>query len=240
MVKRIIKIIVLIAIVGYIAFLAFKKVDSMLLSDFDVINHQSLYAENGYPVYAKQLLTSSTAYFISDIALVSAEMSDKRMYSAYVDNDKRKELKVGYDVFVPKAQDVLRRGFQWDDTENYYMGKIISISNDINWETGLYRVNVRMNSVLPKEPFYSAKTVKDIKRNIIVAPIINLENTGGKYYAWLIDDESKAIRSEVVTGICDGYNCEIKRGIKLGDLLITSDIKQLENGLLLNNVEVGK
>ncbi len=239
MLGKSIKIVIGLGVLGLIATISIQKINKNVLSDFDVVNHYSIYKENGFPVYAMPTAKPNEVYFITDIAITKDNSANARMYSAYVDEDKRKALKIGYEVFVPREQDTLKQGFNRLTPEKYYMGKISSISNSRDWQTGLYRVNVTMNEALPQEPFYSAKTVAAIKKNIVVAPISALENTDGNYYAWTIEEDNTAKRTMLQTGICDGYNCEIISGLSAGDLLITSDLKKLENGLLLNNVGRG-
>ncbi len=232
---RIIKIAVTTVIIAIIAIVSIQKINSNVLSDFDVVSHYSIYEKNGFPVYSAKTAQPSETYFITDIAFVKDNSANARMYTAYVDDDKRKALKVGYEVFVPKEQDTLRKGFNRQNPHQYFMGKISSISSSRDWQTGLYRVNILMDTVLPQAPFYSAKAVVEIMKNIVVAPIANLENTNNTYYAWTIDSENKARRNELRTGICDGYNCQIISGLNAGELMITSDLKELKDGMLLNN-----
>ncbi len=238
---KIIKIGIGLAIIGLLAFVSMQKINAMVLSDFDVINHQSLYAKNGFPVYSMPAVQPEQVYFITDIAFTKDNSTNANTYTAYVDEDKRKALKVGNEVFVAKEKETLSSGFnRINAEEKYYMGKITAISNSRDWQTGLYRVNVLMNTALPKEPFYSAKAVTNIMKNIVVAPISTFESTGGKYYAWTIEKDNTAKRTELTIGICDGYNCQILSGLNKDDLLITSDLKKLEEGLLLNNRGMAK
>ncbi len=229
-----IKLLVVIAFFGVIGRVSYVKIHEKILEDIKVVNHNSLYAENGYPVYTADIDKNNTAHFITDITL-DGNNNDNRRYYSLVSQDKAKQLKVGSTVYVPKDEKALRTGFSWSDTSKYDIGKIVSVSSEADWRTGFYNVAILLDKELPKLPFYSAKVVTTTKRNIVVAPITNLESSEGNYYAWLVGDNSSAIKNLVETGVCDGYNCEIISGIKAGDKLVTSDTKLIEAGMLLND-----
>ncbi len=229
-----IKLLVIIGFFVWLGDFSQKKINAKILEDIQVVNHNTIYQEKGYPVYTKELKKSEVAYFITDITLNGLNNTGKS-YKALVSQDKINSIEVGNKIYVPKNEDALRTGFSWQDSSKYTIGKVVSLSQVPDWQTGFYQVNIELDDELPKQPFYSAKIVNSVKENIVVVPIANLDNIEGSYYAWLADDTSKAFQSLITTGICDGYNCEIISGLKAGDSIITSDRKLLTEGMLLNN-----
>ncbi len=234
-----IKILVVIAFFAGLSYVSYMKIHAKILTDEKVANHTTIYAEKGYPVYSTVIEKSNVAYFITNITFANNNNNSNR-YVALVSQDKAKTIKVGSAVYIPKNEIALREGFSWDDTATYNIGKVTAVSKEADWRTGFYQVTIQLQDKLPELLFYSAKVVSATKKNAVVAPIANLVTSDGKYYAWLIDENSKAVYSPLKTGICDGYNCEIISGIKSGDTLVTSDAKLITDGMLLNNIGENK
>ncbi len=229
-----IKLLVVLAFFGWLADISLKKIDAKIIEDIQVVNHHTIYKEDGYPVYTRIVEESELAQFITDITL-NGSNNNKNNYKALVSQDKANTIEVGNKVYVPKNEDALRTGFSWNDTSKYTIGKVVSVARVADWQTGFYQVNIELEEELPKQSFYSAKVVSSTKQNIVVVPIANLESADGKYYAWTADENLQAVQTLINTGICDGYNCEVISGVKAGDVLITSDKKLLTQGMLLNN-----
>ncbi len=229
-----ISLILILALFGWLVNVSLKKIQSKTGEEADVISHYSIYQEQGYPVYTKELQESKVAYFITDITL-NGTNNNNNIYKALVSQDKVSLIEIGNKVYVPKNEDALRTGFSWEDTSKYIVGTVTSLSRVADWQTGFYQVNIQLEKELPKNPFYSAKVVSTIKENIVVVPIANLDSINGEYYAWLYDDKMQAVQNLINTGTCDGYNCEVISGVNAGDRIITSDRKLLTKGMLLNN-----
>ncbi len=225
---------IVVGLFGWLGHYSYEKINAKILENIQVVNHSTIYENEGYPVYTTELTKSERAYFITDITLDGNNNNHKK-YTALVSQDKARTLKVGSNVYVPNNEEALRTGFSWEDTAKYTVGKITSISNVADWKTGFYQVNIELDKELAKQPFYSAKVVQTTKENIVVVPISAMDSIAGKYYAWIHDENSQATKHLVETGICDGYNCEVISGLEAGDTIITSDRKLLIEGKLLND-----
>ncbi len=228
-----ISLLVILASCTWLGLYSYKKINTKIIEEISVVSHLSIYEENGYPVYTEELVQNKEAFFVTDISLDGIN-NKKNNYDALVSQDKAKTIKVGNKVYIPKTEETLRNGFTWEDTSKYTTGEVVYVSKEADWKTGFYKIGIKLEEELPKQPFYSAKVVNAIKKNIVLVPIVTLDSKNGSYYAW-IDENSKAVQKAITTGICDGYNCEIISGLVAGDRIITSDRKLLTEGMLLNN-----
>lgn len=232
---RIIKIISIVVFVAAITLASLIKINDVVLKDFDVINLHKIYLEKGIPVYTLAMKKVKSAMFIKDIALVKETGSS---YLALVSRDFLKFISIGSTVYVPKSGPATG-GYIAKEFGAYYTGKVVYVASEPDWQTGFYKIRIQMKEKLPERTFHTAKIVFAVKSNTMMIPITVLENTAGKLFAW-VDDNSTAMRIEVKTGVCDGYNCEVLKGLKPGDNVISSDIKKLKPGVLIRNMGENK
>ncbi len=224
---RWIKLLVIFGVIGFLIYFSFKKIDEIILRDIEVVNLEKIYNEKGFPVNVKKVMLHDKSIFIKDLAFV--KLPNSKLYRAYSDTDLIKSIKVGSDVLFPRTIKVDGRDVLEDKNSKIILGKVVRVSGTKDWRTGFYAIDISFDEKLEKSTFYSAKVVFLEYRNVITVPRTYLQILDDNYFAWIVEDNvSKEL--ELNVPLCDGYSCYIKSGLKVGDLIISSDTKKLFDG----------
>ncbi len=237
---RWIKLVVIFGVIGFLIYFSFKKIDEIILRDIEVVNLEKIYNEKGFPVDVKEVILHDKSVFIKDLSFV--KLPNSKLYRAYSDADLFKNIRVGSDVLLPRTIKVDGRDVLKDESSKIILGKVVRVSNTKDWRTGFYAIDISFNEKLEKSTFYSAKVVFLEYKNVITVPRTYLQILDNKYFAWIVQDNvSEEVKLNVP--LCDGYSCYVKSGLKVGDLIISSDTKKLYNGkkvLIANDKESQK
>ncbi len=99
------------------------------------------------------------------------------------------------------------------DTAVYYYGNAI-----IDNRNGPLRIGMTTQNTI---------TVAEA-RDVLLAPLVAVRREGKRKFVRLLTSEGTVERREVVTGLADGINVEIRSGLKEGDAVITAELTQQE------------
>lgn len=174
---------------------------------------QHAYAEYGFPVFASKIVKARVHFF----APISIEKVDGD-FVAIVDRDVHSKI-------YPGSLVLLRR-----DKKNYLEGNVVSISNIVDLDSGGYRIMIKFNSSVKLDNSFETALVSVLSTNTIAVNNDNIGVDNGGSFVWLVKND-KFHKQYVKTGKEDGFKTEIKSGLKIGDVVVTSDLKQIKENV---------
>lgn len=125
----------------------------------------------------------------------------------------------------------------WGD--QVFEGEIVGIDSRINEETLNLRVRIHFNNDERKlKPGMLVSA--NMEFPAIEAPIIPvqaLEYSGTKRYVYVVGDDSKATRSEVVLGARVDNFVVIEKGLEIGEKIVVQGIVNMRDGASIKEVD---
>ncbi len=118
-----------------------------------------------------------------------------------------------------------------DGTE--FAGVIISVSNEVDIQKGLYRVEAQSLDPLISLPYDSSIKLRAASRKSVDAltvPVDCVYYDGEQAFVY-INDHGTAKRRDVATGLSEGGSVEIKDGLSADEFVITSWGAKLKDGM---------
>jgi len=228
---RWIKLICVFLIIGVIVYFSFVKINEIIIKDIKVVNLDKIYKEKGFPITVKRIERLKDKMFVKDIAIIKKPNS--ALYESFISPDLIKDIHIGSLLAIPNTIKVDGVETFIDNSAPYISGKVMYIDKNINWQTGFYRIDIKLNEKPQPSTFYTGKIVFKEISNVIAVPITYLQPVGDNYYAWIVKD-NQSEQVDIKTGLCDGYACSIVSGLRSGDLVVTSDTKKLYDGMKVN------
>ncbi|MBE4606402.1 efflux RND transporter periplasmic adaptor subunit [Vibrio navarrensis] len=119
-----------------------------------------------------------------------------------------------------------------------FQGKIVGIDSRINAETLNLRVRIQFanpeNKLKPGMLLNTALAFPAIEAPII--PVQALEYSGTKRYVYVIDENNKARRTEVLLGARVENQVVIESGVNIGDKIVVQGIVNMRDGVLVKEL----
>jgi RND family efflux transporter MFP subunit len=119
-----------------------------------------------------------------------------------------------------------------------FQGKIVGIDSRINAETLNLRVRIQFanpeNKLKPGMLLNTALAFPAIEAPII--PVQALEYSGTKRYVYVIDENNKARRTEVLLGARVENQVVIESGLNIGDKIVVQGIVNMRDGVLVKEL----
>ncbi|EJL6396722.1 efflux RND transporter periplasmic adaptor subunit [Vibrio navarrensis] len=119
-----------------------------------------------------------------------------------------------------------------------FQGKIVGIDSRINAETLNLRVRIQFTNperkLKPGMLFNAALAFPAIEAPII--PVQALEYSGTKRYVYVIDENNKARRTEVLLGARVENQVVIESGVNIGDKIVVQGIVNMRDGVLVKEL----
>lgn len=118
------------------------------------------------------------------------------------------------------------------------VGKVKTVS-PVADSTNTYPVKIEIENAdgAIKAGMFAKVNFVEVKNDdAVVLPVDVVLETGGKKYVYSIDNENKAYKIEVETGLDNGTDVQITKGLKVGDTVIVSGQNYVEDGTLVKVV----
>lgn len=124
----------------------------------------------------------------------------------------------------------------WPDT--VFNGELVAIDSRINEETLNLRVRLQFNNaenrLKPGMMMVAELTFPEVNKLII--PVQALEYSGTKRYVYLITEENKVKRSEVILGARIKNQVLIESGLTINDKIVVQGLVNLSDGLTIKDL----
>ncbi|KEY91713.1 membrane protein [Candidatus Photodesmus blepharus] len=124
----------------------------------------------------------------------------------------------------------------WGDTE--FFGEVVGIDSHMNRDTLSFRVRVLFKN--------SSKKLKPgmlISANIIfspmqvsIIPVQSIEYSGNKRFVYVISQDSKVIRTEVILGSHIGNSIVVERGLEIGQKVVVQGTVNMRDGISVSEL----
>lgn len=192
-----------------------KIAEIKLNSEKSIDSLEKEYAKNGFPVFAEKIANANLNFF-STITIEKYGNS----YISYIDRVLHSKIGIGSTVLIRNK----------DGSIN--LGRITNISNRVNLETGGYRLTMTFDEPVKITGSYKHALVAFASRPYAIA--VNNDNISKDdegFFVWTIDSSNILNKRYVKVGLKDGFKTEIKSGLKAGEIIVTSDLKLLKDGM---------
>ncbi|MUK36722.1 efflux RND transporter periplasmic adaptor subunit [Aliivibrio fischeri] len=128
----------------------------------------------------------------------------------------------------------------WENS--VFSGKLIGVDSRINAETLNLRVRIEFpNKDLKMKPgMLMAATLDFPAINAPIIPVQALEYSGTKRYVYVVDEDNKAIRTEVTLGARVENRVVIASGLNVGDEIVVQGLVNMRDGVTVKQLEQNK
>ncbi|NVC92989.1 efflux RND transporter periplasmic adaptor subunit [Vibrio natriegens] len=134
------------------------------------------------------------------------------------------------------GMDVQAKTSAWGD--QFFIGKVTGIDTRISTETLNLRVRIQFdnpeNRLKPGMLMNASLAFPAIEAPII--PVQALEYSGTKRYVYVIDENNKATRTEVLLGARVDNEVVIESGVKVGDKIVVQGIVNMRDGVQVEEI----
>ncbi|MDF2153598.1 efflux RND transporter periplasmic adaptor subunit [Vibrio sp. CAU 1672] len=124
----------------------------------------------------------------------------------------------------------------WNDQE--FVGKVVGIDTRISAETLNLRVRILFDNpeqqLKPGMLMNATLAFPAIEAAII--PVQALEYSGTKRYVYVVDEQSRASRREVILGARVGNQVVIESGVEIGDTIVVQGIVNMRDGVTVKEI----
>jgi len=121
-----------------------------------------------------------------------------------------------------------------DDTIKIADGTLSAVGNQVNTSTGT--VNLRAtfpntnNALFPNE-FVNIHLLVDTLQNAVLVPSQAVQTGAPGSYVYLVNPDETVSVQTVTTGVTDGTNTVIAKGLQAGDTVVTDGVDRLSDGM---------
>ncbi len=124
----------------------------------------------------------------------------------------------------------------WGDLE--FSGEVVGIDSRINAETLNLRIRIDFpNKELKMKPgMLMAATLDFPAINAPIIPVQALEYSGTKRYVYVIGDENKVIRTEVILGARVENRVVIEKGLDIGQDIVVQGLVNMRDGVTVKMI----
>ena len=174
---------------------------------------QNEYEKYGFPVFASKIVHTKVNFFAS----ISIEKSGDD-FIAIVDRDMRDKVYLGSLV-------VLRR-----NQKDFVKGYVSHLSKFLDLDSGGYKVTIKFNSSIMLDNSFETALISVLSKNTIAVNNDNIGIDENGSFVWVIKYDVLH-KQYIKTGVGDGFKTEIRSGLKVGDIIVTSDFKQIKENM---------
>jgi hypothetical protein len=189
----------------------------------EIVSFSKEWGKNGKPVYVTKIKLEN--FYI--LEKISGKLKSKNQLVSYVSKNVRDKFSVKNKFFINN-----------DDLNQKIYGEISNISSDVNYETGLYQIDLTLNQPIKnfknaKDDIFSCNIIISIIPNVILVPenVIQKDETGN--FVFKIYNENLVKKVYIDLSISDGFYSIVKKGLNLNDLVVTEG-----NSILKNNDKI--
>ncbi|MCR4657526.1 MAG: efflux RND transporter periplasmic adaptor subunit [Lachnospiraceae bacterium] len=196
------------------------------------VEQASAAVENAKTALSYYKVTSPVSGTITAINISEHNMATSQQ-SAYTIKGDQPEKIVFY-VAEKTAKDIAEGdtvSLEKDGTE--FAGKIISVSNEVDAQKGLYRIEAQSLDPLVSLPYDSNIKLRAASRKSVDAltvPVDSVYYDGEQAFVY-INEKGTARRRDVKIGLSEGGSVEIKEGLSRDEFVITSWGAKLKDGI---------
>ncbi|MDG3088586.1 efflux RND transporter periplasmic adaptor subunit [Vibrio hannami] len=152
------------------------------------------------------------------------------------------------DLNVPERYlPMIQEGMQVQAASNawggeLFTGEVVGIDTRINSETLSLRVRINFNNsgskLKPGMLMSALLEFPPIKAPII--PVQALQYSGTKRYVYIVDENNKAKRSEVILGARVGNEVVIEKGLDIGERIVVQGLVNMRDGATVRELSANK
>ncbi|NOI66653.1 efflux RND transporter periplasmic adaptor subunit [Vibrio sp. 99-8-1] len=143
-----------------------------------------------------------------------------------------------YLSMLSKGMDVKATTNAWGGRD--FSGKLMGIDTRINSETLNLRVRIKFDNPdnQLKPGMLMSGTMEFPALSAAIIPVQALQYSGTKRYVYVVDDNNKAKRTEVILGARIGNEVVIETGLEIGERIVVQGIVNIRDGITV--VEQGQ
>ncbi len=188
--------------------------------------------ENAKTALSYYTVTSPVSGTITSINISEHNMATSQQTAYTIKGDQPE--KIVFYVAEKTARDMAEGdtvSLEKDGTE--FAGIIISISNEVDSQKGLYKVEAQSLDPLVSLPYDSSIKLRAASRKSIDAltvPVDSVYYDGEQAFVY-VNEQGIAKRRDVTTGLSEGGSVEIKEGLTSSEFVITSWGAKLKDGI---------
>jgi hypothetical protein len=187
------------------------------------------WSKNGKPVYIKKLKLED----IDIIEKISGTTKDGINIISYVNLNLKNKLSFGKKFFIK----ITSNGYNISDYDNnktqIFYGKINKISNNVDYRTGMYVTNLKLDksikNIVDLPNFFTCYIISQNLKNIILLPSEIVKNDNNGEFVFKIEN-NKAIKQYIKSGYDNGHYKIIEKGLKVDDKVVIEGWSILEEG----------
>lgn len=158
------------------------------------------------------------------VSKVTLKPITKFLWQGFVTQEVKQHLKNGQKVMLTQVGQVIE-------------GQIKTVVEELNVETGMYKVEVEFKQELVSEQiFVVGYIVTQVFRDVINIDNEDAQLIDGIYFVWLAQ-ENQARMKKIDIRSMNGYGLVVASGLEVGDLLIVDGQSKLEEGDKLRVIE---
>jgi membrane fusion protein, multidrug efflux system len=141
---------------------------------------------------------------------------------------------------IPTVVDKLGHGQRppvdaWDreGTRKLAAGILLTVDNQIDQTTGTVRLKAQFpnaDSRLFPNQFVNARLLVDTRRGAVVVPSVAVQRTARGTFAFVVKEDGTVTSRSLVTGVTDGDDVVIERGVAAGERVVTDGADRLREG----------
>ncbi|MDR2933658.1 MAG: hypothetical protein LBU68_00010 [Rickettsiales bacterium] len=211
-------IIVVLSILMFLAVSA-KIADIKLNSGKEIPTLQKEYEKYGLPVFAEKIRSARINFF----SVISIEKFGNK-FIAYVDRTVFAKIYNGSMVILHNGQD------------DMIVGSVSDISGIVDLDSGGHQITISFDKPVKLRSTFETALISIATKNAITVNNDHIGNDASGEFVWLIKD-NLLHKQYVKTGLVDGFKTEIKSGLRVGDIIVASDLKPLKEGKRIRIVD---
>lgn len=221
-------------IIGIFFMSIFYKIDVITKNNKrDVPTFVGEWNKNGKPVYVKNLVPEN----IDVIEKITGNTTDGVNMTCFVNLEIKSILKNDSNIFIK-----VENGNEGNEKTKKINAKIVSISNNIDYKTGMYIIKLKLDTKIPKDlvkNFYTCYIVKNRLKNVVILKNEAIkEEENNKHFVFLLNEKNTVCKQYITLGYNDGFNQVITKGLKFGDRVVIEGMSILKENDKVNIVKI--
>jgi len=191
------------------------KKEAIIRSDkAEIVSTMLEWQKHGKPVNVKKIKKEDFAVYVK----ISAEQIDDIILGSYVTANIKRVIKEGAPFYLRVDNKKIN-------------GKVINVQQNINLNSGLYPILLKMEKAqkFPKDSIIQIYLKTQMLKDSLVIPTDSLIEENGEYFVYKVV-ENKVEKFSVEMGKANGEDLVIKKGIAIGDMVVTHGLSKISNG----------